>query len=340
MAAVSARPVWERIKHLVGGGSPRRRKHSLPVEVISPRPTPKAISSPRHTRPDPWIELWEALERQQQEFTDIERQLKEAARRDGLDDDGPMTPTLAALRLAMRNLNQNGLLIGRMLRHYMGQLLDALEARKEMTDAEVTRLRVELEHAYADRFYRMQQPAGGNAQTRSVGLTWPAVLGFGCVLAGVIVCSFIAGDRLGYGDGYSKGHGDADSSIRQTEWHLKAAFAHGGTGASIWAVLMQSNDIETAVIACRGPNLMKLKTPRKACWVPLWTEPDATVPTPEPTSQGSVTVEVPLPLPPPPPDRQQHGSAVPPQPFGSGFGLKLLPVPSPGMVNFGPDDSR
>lgn len=347
--------MWEWIRRLFGAGGSRMPTHNLPVEVISPLPIPRAVSYPRHAWPDPWAELSGVLERQEREFADLERQLAEAARRDGLDDDGPMTPTLAALRLSMRNLRQNGELMGRMLRHSAGQLLDTLEARKDMLAAETAHMKTELEHSLASEFFSMrrQQPATGPAQTGSEGgPTWMAVLS-PVVVPTVFCCGlFVAGSWLGFARGYADGQSMAESNIHETEWHLRAAFAHGGLGAKIWTLLMESNNIEQAVVGCEKWTPIKTGTPRRACSVPLWIEPDPVAPEPDPAvgpvpepppliadpaPPGSVNV---APPPSPKPARQPHGSAAPLKPFGSAFGLKLLPTPPTGMVNFGPDDSQ
>ncbi len=110
---------------------------------------------PLPPRPDPWDTAKLELDRLMAQFTDLERQLKDAARRDGLDHDGPMVPTLHALYLCMATLREMTATLTQIPRHYVGQILSAIAASHAAAAAETQRFRAELEHIEATAIYRI-----------------------------------------------------------------------------------------------------------------------------------------------------------------------------------------
>ena len=260
------------------------------------------------------------------EFDAVQQQLTQAARRDGLDEDGPMTPTLRALHLCMASLREMTRIISQIPGHYVGQILDAISASRTVAETETARFRAEIEHTEAEIVHRIAAAIAASADKALARRV--RVFDRTTALVAALTLILTAGGCLG--GGYWWGSSDAQAHIQQTEWRLQAAFARGGLAADLWAMLMESNDIAAAVKSCRGPSLIDTGASRTACLVPLWTEPAAGAPPraqPHPAASLPAT-STPLAGAPSAP------ASTAPKPINP---LGILPTPPRGMVHFGPD---
>ena len=313
-----------------------KRGPTLPAEAVRIQSGRQPALLSRWQGPDPWAAAQPELDRKQAEFEALEKQMAQAARRDGIDEDGPMVPTLQALRLCMDSLRHMTGMLSKISSHYVGQILDALSTSRTVTQAETDRFRAEIEHIETDIVRRVSHSI---AQTFEQAFAQRArVQDRNSILLAAAALVMITGGVL-YG-GYQWGHADAVADIQQTEWRLQAAFAHGGVGASVWALLMESNDVTAAIKQCHGAYLIPTGTARSACLMPLWTSlPDEPPPQAQPSPAAAVLDATPVaPIvapsatatPQPPPERTESRPINP---------LGILPTPPRGPVHFGPDRS-
>jgi hypothetical protein len=271
---------WTNLWQGIDGWHPSGSRSRLPAEAVEVRPSRQAALPPpsRRQGTDPWAAAQEALDRQLAEFVGLEKQLAQAARRDGLDEDGPMAPTLHGLRLCITSLREMTRIISQVPSHTMGQIIEAITASRSVTQAETERFRAEIEHTETDIVRRIAHSIAESADKALKRRVRVFDRNTAFVAALILVMTGVA--CLGYG--YRWGNTNATAHIDQTEWQLRAAFRQGEQSADIWALLMESNDITVAIKACHGANLIYTGTSRSACQVPLWTELPHVAP---PTSQ-------------------------------------------------------
>jgi hypothetical protein len=304
--------------------SSRRRRSSLPVEAVKVWPGRHAARPPAgQPGPDPWARAQQELDRQLAAFEGIEKRMAQAAIRDGLTEDGPLVPTLQALRLCIDSLREMTRISSQIPNHYVGQILDALATSRTVAEAETDRFRAEIEHTEADIVHRI---AHSIAQSADKALARRVrVFDRNTALAAMLILAMTAGGCLA--GGYRWASSDNSVDIRETDWKLQAAFARGRLSADLWALLMESNDITEAIKACHGANLIATGT-RSACLVPLWTAPPNNPP-PEPQPDPRFLANAPI-APVTAPAKTERTEPQSLNPFG------ILPSPPHGTVHFGP----
>ena len=128
-------------------GSPIRLPGEQPLEDWPGAAEPSALLPPPSDGQDPWETAQPELERLMAQFSQLERQLTLAARRDGLDDDGPMVPTLQALRLCMGTLRGLTAVMAKVPRAYAHELSDAVAAGRAAFAAETSQLLAGLDRS-------------------------------------------------------------------------------------------------------------------------------------------------------------------------------------------------
>lgn len=306
-----------------------KRGSNLPMEAVRVRAAQHPALPSRWQGPDPWAAAQQELDRKLAEFEALEKRMAQAARRDGIDEDGPMVPTLQALRLCMDSLRDMTGVVAQIPTHYVGQILDALSASRTVTQAETDRFRAEIEHTETNIVRRVAQSIAEGADKALARRV--RVFDRNTAFAAAVILVMTAGGCLGIG--YRWGSSNARADIQQTEWRLRAAFAHGGLGASLWALLMEANDIETAIKQCHGANLIPTGTRQSACMVPLWTSlADESPPQAQPSSEeGFLTVTPVVPAASP----TATARAEPQTPT-----LFALPRPPAGPIHFGSNTGR
>ncbi len=87
--------------------------------------------------------------------------------------------------------------------------------------------------------------------------------------------AFVACVVLAAGGGFWWGQATAADSIQETEQRLALAFRDGPDAAAGWARLMEQNNLPAALALCTGPRVFSDQGGRKACMVPLYTDPPA-----------------------------------------------------------------
>ncbi len=80
---------------------------------------------------------------------------------------------------------------------------------------------------------------------------------------------------LGAGGGWWAGDRSARAAIVATEDGVRAAFREGPTAAALWVDLMRWNDPRAALMVCREPGEVLTQGGRRGCRVPLWVGPPA-----------------------------------------------------------------
>ncbi len=306
-----------------------RRRSSLPVEAVRVSPGRRALTSARQPGPDPWASAQKELDRQLAAFETIEKRMAQAALRDGLTEDGPMVPTLQALRLCIDSLREMTRIASQIPNHYVGQILDALSTSRTVAEAETERFRVEIEHTETDIVYRI---ANSIAQSADKALARRVrALDRNTALVAALVLVVTAGGCLA--GGYWWARSDNRVDIQETDLKLQAAFAEGKLNAELWALLMQSNDITEAIKACRGPNLIRTGTARPACWVPLWTAPPEDPP-PQAHAEAPAGFLADAPV------AQVTAPAAPARAEPQKINPWGWPPPPPGPVHFGPEGAQ
>lgn len=87
--------------------------------------------------------------------------------------------------------------------------------------------------------------------------------------------AFVVSVVLAAGGGFWWGQATAADSIQETEQRLALAFRDGPGAAAGWAKLMEQNNLPAALALCSGSRVFSDQGGRKACMVPLYTEPPA-----------------------------------------------------------------
>ena len=308
-----------------------KRGSTLPVEAVRVRSDRQPALPSRWQGPDPWAAGQQELDRKQAEFEALEKQMAQAARRDGIDEDGPMVPTLQALRLCMDSLRHMTGMLSKISSHYVGQILDALSTSRTVTQAETDRFRAEIEHIETDIVRRVSHSI---AQTFEQAFAQRArVQDRNSTLLAAAALVMVTGGFL-YG-GYHWGYSDAVAGIHETETDLQAAFRDSPATAAQWVNLMRWNTLQHALAQCSGPlGTGNVQDGRLACDVPLWIKPplEQTATRRFPSLELIQEPVAPPSAPPQPPPARTESRPINP--------LGILPTPPRGPVHFGPDSSQ
>jgi hypothetical protein len=223
----------------------------------------------------------------------LQDQLRQAVRTAGMDHDDPMMPLVTAFAQYLRFIDERITSSNRAAAEASQGITDTLVLTRDTANAEAQRFRDNLAVMGADN---IRQVGTTIARAAEKALTSRVrVLARNSGLAAATILFVTA--ALCLGGGYRWGSDDATTGIQQTEWRLRAAFAHGGPGANIWALLMEANDITIAIKQCNGPNLIPTGTARSACSMPLWITLPDNAPPKEPfaPSPGQATIAPALP---------------------------------------------
>ena len=248
-----------------------------------------------------------------QDFDRLIEDLRKAAERDGLYDDGPMVPTFQGLRFCLQALRE---ITGSMVRiehRYAGRILGTLTAAREAVAAEVRRAQVQMETAMAARQHQMtDQIADGIVRQASRGIERHARhfdLKAGACVATLLFITFAvtqyvtergAAVRLSaeVAQASADARAQALSEVHETEAALRAAFGVDGVpGAGMWVRLMNWNpSLNDALAQCKGDKAF-VQDDRRACLVPLWLAPSPPALRPSPAASIEPQPASPLPAP-------------------------------------------
>ena len=213
---------------------------------------------------------------EQAEMTALVAQMRAAARQAGLDDDGPLTPLLEALMLALDRL---GALTDRTARasdEHIAGIRQLLTVAREAADSETARFRAGLDTTKTEIIgeiaRRIAQSADAALTRRVRVFDRNTALIAAAVLFGSILGAFVGG--------YWRGSSTANAAIHETEAGLQAAFNQGPEAARDWLNLMTWNDVQDALAQCHGDAVVSIQFGRRACDVPLWIEKPVPAPPP------------------------------------------------------------
>ena len=202
-------------------------------------------------------------------------EMRQAARKTGVDADGPLGPVLKALILILEWLGACVAELRAITVEYGSQALQRRQADRAADEAATTRLQTQMEAAKVAIVHDFRADITRDFEKLTVGRVRTEVWKISLIAAAVLAASIAASLSVGY----RWGGANAEASIHETEGRLVAAFRYGMIGASNWVGLMSWNDINHALEQCRTrPDLAAIQHDRHACNVPLWIEPDEGAP--------------------------------------------------------------
>ena len=202
-------------------------------------------------------------------------ELRQAARKTGVEVDGPLGPVLSALVLILEWLGACVAELRAITIEYGSQALQRRQADKAADEAAILRLQTQIEAARTKFIRDYGDAIIASVNELAVRRMRLVARNSGLIAAAVLTASIAAS----LGVGYRWGRANAEASIHETEGRLIAAFRYGVSGASNWVGLMSWNDINYALELCRRrPDLAATQHGRRACKVPLWIEPDQGAP--------------------------------------------------------------
>lgn len=239
------------------------------------------------------------LQRVMQAFDRLIEDLRKAAERDGVHDDGPMAPTFQGLRFCLQALREMTGSMARIEQRYAGRILSTLDAARGAVAAEVKRAETQMEITLATQQDKMAtQIAREIARQASKGIERHARnfdLKAGACVATLLAFTYFSTryvvetrDAMDLSAAVATASADARAQalaeVHETEAALRAAFgADGVPGAGMWVRLMNWNPSLNAVLAqCKGDKLF-VQDNRRGCLVPLWYEPAPSAVQPSPT---------------------------------------------------------
>ncbi|MBW4025595.1 MAG: hypothetical protein HIU92_21195 [Proteobacteria bacterium] len=201
--------------------------------------------------------------------------LREAARRAGIQRDDPMMPLLTAFAQQIRFLATRNAQSEQVAHATSQKILNALTEARQTADSEIARFRKGIAATESDTIKQIAAgiaEAAKHALTRRVVILQWSRIGATALILVVLTVGSLAG-------GYWWGRSTALASIHETEAGLQVAFEAGAGAAQKWLDLMQWNRITDALSQCTGSALY-VQLGRKACSVPLWIEPPQPSPPP------------------------------------------------------------
>ena len=211
----------------------------------------------------------------QADMAELVARMRAAARRAGIDDDGPLTPLLEALMLTLERLGALTDRNARISTQHAAALDTALSLARQSANAETERFYASLEAAKAET---VRDVAHHIARSADAALTRRVEV-FDRNTALIAAAVLVGGILAALGGGYWWGNSSATAAIHEMEAGLQAAFNDGPAAAQDWLNLMTWNDPEKALAQCRG-DAVSIQYGRRACMVPLWIEKPVTPPPP------------------------------------------------------------
>jgi len=153
-------------------------------------------------------------------------------------------------------------------------LLDSMAERDDAMNANVAALAEAIKRVTVlppDGMARLERSTASGAARSAAVLARAHNLRTLLLYGGAIVACVV----LAAGGGFWWGQATAADSIQETEQRLALAFRDGPGAAAGWAKLMEQNNLPAALALCSGPRVFSDQGGRKACMVPLYTEPPA-----------------------------------------------------------------
>ncbi|NPD69994.1 hypothetical protein HN018_27395 (plasmid) [Lichenicola cladoniae] len=245
---ITAADYWQRV----------RKGVSPPVPAASPPSAPAAVPAivPTPPQPDPSGE----------EVEKLLAEMREGARRAGMQRDDPLMPLLTSLAHSIRFLGDRTSRSDKVAQDASTQIIQALLQSRQNADAEIARFQAGVASSEADTIQRVGSAIAQSADaalTRRVKVfDRNTALSAAATLFGVAIACL--------GGGYWWGHRSAAAEIHETELGLQAAFKDDPATAKMWLGLMQWNSLSDALTHCRDPRFANVQDGRRGCAVPFW----------------------------------------------------------------------
>jgi hypothetical protein len=202
-------------------------------------------------------------------------EMRQAARKTGVEADGPLGPVLSAFVLILEWLGVCIAELRAMTMEYGSQALQRRQADRAADEAATTRMQTQMEAAKVRILHDFRYDIAKDFDKLTAGRVRAEIWKISLVAALVLAASVATSLAVGYLWGRAR----AEASIHETESRLIAAFRDGLPGASHWVGLMSWNDIMLALEQCHErPGLVSVQHDRRACYVPLWIEPEKGAP--------------------------------------------------------------
>lgn len=236
-----------------------RKGLNQPVPAAKPPPpAPPALPAIVQTPPQP--------DPSSEEVEKLLAEMREGARRAGMQRDDPLMPLLTSLAHSIRFLGDRTSRSDKVAQDASAQIIQALLQSRQNANAEIARFQAGLASSEADTIQRIASSIASSADaalTRRVKVfDRNTALSAAATLFGVAVACL--------GGGYWWGHQSAATGIHETEAGLQAAFKGNPATAKTWLGLMQWNSLSDALTHCSDPRFANVQDGRRGCAVPFW----------------------------------------------------------------------
>ncbi len=202
-------------------------------------------------------------------------ELRRAAKRAGVVENSPLAPMISAFVLVLEWLGACIAELRGISVEYGSQALQRLQAIRAADEAATTRMQTQMEAAKVRILHDFRHDLARDFDKLTAGRVRSEIWKISLVAALVLTASIATSLAVGY----RWGRAGAEASIHETESRLIAAFRDGLPGASHWVGLMSWNDVMLALEQCHErPGLVSVQHDRRACYVPLWIEPEKGAP--------------------------------------------------------------
>ena len=172
--------------------------------------------------------------------------MRRAARKTGVDVDGPLGPVLSALILVLEWLGVCVAELRMISVEYGSQALQRLQAVRAADEAVTSRLQTQMEAAKIRIVHDFRADIARDFDKLTVGRVCAEVWKISLIAAVVLIASVAVKLIVGY----RWGRTNPTASIYETKSRLQAAFRNGLPGASHWAGLTACNDLLIALQFC------------------------------------------------------------------------------------------
>lgn len=196
------------------------------------------------------------------------RDIRDAARKGGMQPDDPMAPLVEVLARGVMFVGQQCATVAGTTEAAAERLSAILSDGREVADAEADRFRAQCQAAEAETVDSLSTALADEA-ARAFGDRVRALDRRTAALVGLAVAFALT---LGAAGGWWAGDQSARAAIVATEDGVRAAFREGPTAAALWVDLMRWNDPRAALMVCREPGEVLTQGGRRSCRVPLWVE--------------------------------------------------------------------
>lgn len=201
------------------------------------------------------------------------RQMHQAAKISGIEQNDPLAPVLEAIIGFMKHIDNKALEQEYIVQAYVSEATNLLKLTQVTSRMIAERYQKSIEERGARTIEIISAKIAESAD-RALARR---VRVFDRNAAFVAVLMLVSSTLGGYFYGRWQGKRIADASIGITEINLQSAFNHGPQAANTWLQLMRWNNPRSALSYCHGSSVF-IQNGRRACNVPLWIAPPLPAP--------------------------------------------------------------